>query len=139
MQMPSSTYLHRNNLHAGNSSETNCNSSYYLRRTRYNFKQANNKRRRKERERERQPALYGEYFTVINDHGSATVFLLPRFSSWCVLYKTRGHKIGSKIRYERKALSQGLPDEKTSPPSRGLLRSKGETDAEAYRISCRYC
>lgn len=28
---------YRNNLHAGNSSETNCNSSYYLRRTRYNF------------------------------------------------------------------------------------------------------
>lgn len=93
---------YRNNLHAGNSSETNCNSSYYLRRTRYNFEQSKSGGGRQGgggRSLEgRATCSLWEYFTVINDRATfASSFCCTFFFIARTVNPLKGMKIGSNV------------------------------------------
>lgn len=88
-------------IHADNSSETNCNFSYYLRRTRYSFERAKGERRmERERKREISCSLW-EYFTVINDRATTIPFFFIVHP-----VKRLDIKIGSKLNTNGKPFSK---------------------------------
>lgn len=120
---------YRNNLHAGNSSETNCNPSYYLRRTRYNFERPGRRGQRTGGTTDGDGrGRTGEYFMVINERPRIPARFLPAHLSSS---RIREMRIGSTRRNGNPFLTLDKRRRFEGSARKGLARNPPASRASA--------